>query len=83
MNYLKEKLLSGWHLMRWVRLVIGLIALVQLIGTGETMFGIVAGILLFQVVTNTGCGGSGSCTLPAGSKLTRDTIEEPKESSVR
>lgn len=70
MNTIKEQLMSGWHPMRWLRLVVGIIALVQAIGSGEAIFGLVAAFLFFQVYTNSGCCGPAGCALP-DRKITR------------
>ena len=64
MNTIKEQLFSGWHTMRWIRLVIGIVAMVEAISSGEAIFGLVAVFLFFQVYSNTGCDGSAGCALP-------------------
>lgn len=71
MNTMKEQLLKGWHPMRWLRLAVGIIALVQAFGSGEAIFGLVAAFLFFQVYTNSGCGGPAGCALPER-KTTKD-----------
>lgn len=61
---LRKKLLNNWHLARAIRLILGLTLLVQALETFEITYGIIAGLLLYQVYSNTGCGGKSSCQLP-------------------
>jgi hypothetical protein len=63
METLKQQLFSGWNLMRWIRLIIGIALAIEAFSGGNIIFGFVAAILLLQVFTNTGCGG-GSCNIP-------------------
>jgi hypothetical protein len=63
-KYLKYQLFTGWHLNRWIRLIIGLALLVQAIVASDMLAGAFAFILLFQSVTNTGCCGSAGCRIP-------------------
>ncbi len=65
MHYLKRRLLSGWHLARWLRLVFGGVLLVQATDTGGYFVGAIALLLLYQALTNTGCCATGACPVPA------------------
>lgn len=56
---------SGWHLVRWLRLVVGTILAVQAVSLQDGFAGIVAAFFLVQAITNTGCCGSEGCSLPA------------------
>ena len=67
MDAIKQQLFSGWNLLRWIRLIIGIALAVEAFSGGNIIFGFVAGLLLLQVLTNTGCGG-GSCDIPAEKK---------------
>jgi hypothetical protein len=78
MNYLKQQLLTGWHLARWIRLALGGIMLVQAIDTHEYFFGAIAVFLLYQAFTNTGCCGfTGTCPVPPAKTKTNEPPEEP------
>ena len=55
---MKTLLLKNWNLMRILRLVIGIWAIVEAIQSKEPLLGIMGGILLFMAVTNTGCFGA-------------------------
>ncbi|GAB3832444.1 hypothetical protein [Pontibacter rugosus] len=73
MKTLKLQLLTGWHLARWIRLVLGIALLVQAIATGDVLVGAFAILLLGQAVTNTGCCGPSGCSVPMTSQHTKDT----------
>lgn len=64
----RETLLTNWHLMRWIRLFMGIYAATVAIQMHDTFSGIIAALFLFQALTNTGCCGAGSCTVPIGKK---------------
>lgn len=61
---LRDGLLSDWHILRWLRLAIGLFFLWQMSLTPDVFTGLVAGIFLFQAITNTGCCGASGCSVP-------------------
>ncbi len=63
MHAIKQQLFSGWNLLRWVRLFIGVALVVEAFSGGNGVLAIAAGILLLQVFTNSGCAG-GSCAIP-------------------
>ncbi len=63
MNAIFAQLTTGWHLMRWIRLIVGLFAAVQMFLHKDLAMGIIAILFLFQAVTNTGCCGA-SCAMP-------------------
>jgi hypothetical protein len=65
MNGLKQKLLANWHLMRIIRLVIGLFIGTAAIAHADVMMGLFSAFFLFQAVTDTGCCGSAACAQPA------------------
>ncbi|MDN4166009.1 hypothetical protein QWY31_10885 [Cytophagales bacterium LB-30] len=74
-SYIKQALLSPWGFTRWLRLIVGVLFLVQAIYLADVFIGIVAGLLLLQALSNTGCCGVGApCTRPAS-----PTAEEGKE----
>ncbi len=54
-------LLTNWNLLRVIRLVLGVMIGVQAIATTDWLAGMIAGVFLFQVVTNTGCCGVNGC----------------------
>lgn len=61
MNTLKDRLLSEWHIMRILRLAIGLWLAVQAIMAKDILPGLLGVFFLYQAVTDTGCCGSGTC----------------------
>lgn len=64
METIKQTLFSGWHFMRWLRLVLGIVFMVQAIQMHDTMVGIIAGFFLVTAITNIGCCGAASCAAP-------------------
>lgn len=63
MQTIKQLVFTGWHPMRWLRLAIGIFAIVEAIRTHDTLIGILAGFLILTALTNIGCCGA-SCALP-------------------
>ncbi|PWN06140.1 hypothetical protein [Rhodohalobacter mucosus] len=71
MNSLSAKLrASGWHPMRWVTLVLGLLFAMNWLVNSAPVSGIISVFLLYQAVTCTGCI-AGQCRIP-GSDLSRE-----------
>ena len=58
-----KAILNNWSIMRGLRLVIGLIALVQSVIQKEITLGIVAGFLLLTAIANIGCCGVNGCAV--------------------
>lgn len=71
----KETLLTDWHLMRWLRLGMGLYASTVAFQLHDILSGIIAAFLLFQAVSNTGCGGANGCSVPTSVKRNVGKIE--------
>ncbi|TXK45845.1 hypothetical protein FVR03_11680 [Pontibacter qinzhouensis] len=61
---LKYQHLTGWHLARWIRLVLGIALLVQAVATSDLLVGALSLVLLFQAITNSGCCGPSGCSVP-------------------
>lgn len=71
-----DSLFSGWHLMRWFRLIIGIMLAVQAVSLQDGFAAIVAVFFLVQAVTNTGCCGSEGCTPPAARRKVPEMKKE-------
>lgn len=67
---------THWGIMRWVRLVLGLVLLVQVVIKFDTILALFSGILLFQAIFNAGCA-SGACASPQ--KMNTKTTSEDDE----
>lgn len=63
-----KEILNNWSIMRGLRLVIGVIALVQSIIQKDITLGIIAGFLLVTVIANVGCCGSNGCAVNFNNK---------------
>lgn len=83
MQTMKQVLFTGWHLMRWLRLVFGIFFLAQAIQMDDTLIGVIAGFFLFTALTNTGCCGPSGCSTSFRKTNTKEpeeiTFEEIKE----
>ena len=58
-----KAILNNWSIMRGLRLVIGIIALVQSIIQKDITLGIIAGFLLVTAIANVGCCGINGCAV--------------------
>ena len=69
-----KEILNNWSLMRGLRLLMGLIALVQAVVQKDVTLGVIAGFLLLTAVANVGCCGSRGCAV--------DYCNRKKESEI-
>ncbi|OSZ81961.1 hypothetical protein CAP35_01425 [Chitinophagaceae bacterium IBVUCB1] len=60
-NSIKNRLLSGWHFMRVLRLVFGVVFAIQAVIMKDYIIGLMSVFFLYQGITNTGCCGE-TCT---------------------
>ena len=68
-NSMKRTLMSGWDMMRVLRLFLSLIVMVESVFMHEYFITVLGGFMLFQALTNTGCCAGGACyTEPNRSK---------------
>ena len=56
-------LLTGWNAMRIIRLVLGVIVIVQGINNGEVLYFVLGGLLVLMALANSGCCGAGACAV--------------------
>jgi hypothetical protein len=75
METIKEKLFTGWHFMRWLRLVLGVVFMVQAIQMHDTVIGVIAGFFLVTAISNIGCCGAASCATPKRNEKENSTEE--------
>lgn len=64
-----QTLFTNWHLMRWVRLGIGILVMYEAIVTLDMLVGTIAAFFLFQALSNTGCCGAQGCATPIRNHL--------------
>jgi len=72
---IKQRILTGWNLMRWLRLGIGAYFAVQAVETLEIFSGVIAAFFLYQAITNTGCCGASGCAVPNAKNNADKAIE--------
>ncbi len=64
MSNWKQKLLTNWHIMRVMRLGIGIMMIGMGIQSRDLAIGLFSIFFLYQAVTDTGCCGAGACNTP-------------------
>jgi len=67
-----QTLLTNWHLMRWLRLVLGVIFAVQALYYMDPVPGFFGAFFLFQAATNSGCCGGNACAIPVNEKSSKE-----------
>ena len=55
---------QDWGVMRWLRLLLGLYLAYQAFMLKDSFSGFLSAFLLLQAITNTGCCGTGGCSVP-------------------
>ena len=72
-------LLRSWNLMRVLRLLIGVWAIIEGLQTKEMILGLMGGVLLVMAVVNIGCCGVSGCRTPMTTK--KNTSQKTKQVS--
>lgn len=68
-------ILNNWSVIRGLRLIIGIIALVQSVIQKDITLGILAGFLLLTAIANIGCCGGNSCATNLSNRKKEKEIE--------
>jgi len=79
MNAIKQRLFTDWHLVRMMRLGIGIMMLVAGIHSKDWTMGLFSSFFLYQALTNTGCCGTQSCYTPKVVKKTDPIVSSGEE----
>jgi uncharacterized membrane protein len=75
---MRNRILSGWHFMRVLRLVAGVLVAVQGLLTHEWIIVIAGGLFALMSLFNTGCCGPCGCRVPPFAKRkTETTTNDP------
>lgn len=69
-------LLQNWNFMRGLRLLLGVIVLIQSIVTKDILMGGMSAFLIATAVFNFGCCGSGGCGVSPDKSKNKNTIED-------
>jgi hypothetical protein len=65
MNTLKQRLLTGWHLMRMIRLILSIWIIVMAVQGGDILMGLFGVLFLYTALAGVGCCGvSDFCHTP-------------------
>ena len=73
MNSLRQRVLTNWHLMRVLRLGLGVWILVMAIQTRDWTIGAFSGFFIYTALVGAGCCGSQDCYVPNTPE--RNTVE--------
>ncbi len=76
MNSLKQRLFTNWHLVRVMRLGIGIMLIVMGVQSKDWAMGLFSIFFLYQAVTDTGCCGTQGCYAPPATRRSTNTINE-------
>lgn len=63
MESVKQLLLTNWHVMRWIRLILGIALSVHAILSHDVLSGMIGVFLLSQAILNAGCCGANGCDI--------------------
>lgn len=83
MSVIKQRLLTNWHLMRIMRLAIGVWMLVMAVQTRDWVVGMFSAFFLYQAVTDTGCCGSKGCYAPPVDNKSKPLTEEVEYEEIK
>jgi hypothetical protein len=61
---MRQLLLTDWHIVRLLRLVLGVWIGVSAIQKQDVLLGFISTFLLWQAISNTGCCGTSGCSAP-------------------
>lgn len=70
-----RSLLTNWNAMRILRLVLGVVVIVQGVNNGEALYFVLGGMLVLMALANAGCCGAGGCAVDTRS----NRVKEEKE----
>jgi hypothetical protein len=73
---MKQAILNNWNFSRALRLIIGVVILMQAISTKDITIGILALLFIMMPVLNIGCCGSGACTYSIKKNNDNDSQKE-------
>ena len=73
MTNIINKLSSGWHLMRILRVGIGIAAAIEAITLHDYAIGAISVFFLYQGITDTGCCSAAGCVVPPPRSKKKET----------
>jgi len=65
---MKAIIFSNWNIIRFLRLGIGLVILVQAVMAADILFGLIGLLFTGMAVFNASCCGAGACAAPPANK---------------
>lgn len=77
-----QTILTGWHPMRWLRLIIGTLIAIQAIQMHDPLAGLISAFFLYQAVFNAGCCGTSACAV-SKSDSNSSNIEEVEFEEIK
>ncbi|MFA6944982.1 MAG: hypothetical protein WC220_03685 [Pedobacter sp.] len=67
---MREVIFNNWNIIRFLRLGIGLVILVQAVMAADILFGLIGLLFTGMAVFNAACCGAGACATPPAKKDT-------------
>lgn len=83
MAYVRNMLLTNWHFMRVLRIVIGAAFGITAFNNHDSFMAFAAALFLFQGITNTGCCGAGSCATSYNRPSDSNKIEDTEFEEIK
>jgi hypothetical protein len=83
MSNLKQMPGSNWHIMRVLRLAVGVWIGIEAISSMQLLPGLVSIFFLYQAITNTGCCGTQACNTPTRPTKRRSALEDVEYEEVK
>ncbi len=72
MNTLKQRLFTGWHFMRVLRLALGIWILVMAIQAKDIATGLFSVFFIYTALAGVGCCGANGCYVPENKAAKRE-----------
>ena len=70
-----KSILNNWTIIRFLRLAIAIVILIQAIYQKDFAFGVLALLLMLMAITNVGCCGAGGCKVDVPNKKNKHEEE--------
>ena len=83
MNDLIKTALTGWHPLRIVYLIIGILLMVQAAQSKDMPFALVGGLFLYQSIFNTGCCGMSGAFRANDKSASQTSLEDTDYTEIK
>ncbi|MBS1530352.1 MAG: hypothetical protein JSU01_08595 [Bacteroidetes bacterium] len=83
MNTIRQRLLTNWHFMRILRLVLSIWILVMAIPARDWAMGLIGVFFLYTALAGVGCCGPAGCYVPERGKDMKNNIKDTDYEEVK